>query len=513
MEHEDHVRIPDRWARLRFAIIGHLLASPPARRGDLRRALRALAAQTWRHPVTEAPVQFAFATIEEWFYRARGAQTDPVSVLRRQVRADRGTQPAINRRIAEVLAVQYRAHPGWSYQLHADNLGTCVRQDATLGPMPSYATVRRYLKAHGLTRRRVIRDAACPGAVRAQQAREHREVRSYEATHVHALWHLDFHVGTRKVLRPDGQWVVPRLLGVIDDHSRLICHAQWYGTVETTAALVHGLAQAILKRGLPRALLTDNGGPMTAAETVEGLAALGIVGDTTRAYSPEQNAKIEHFWTQVEGRLMAMLEGHPQPTLALLNEATLAWIEGEYHQRVHGETGATPFDRFLHAPSVGRPSPSSEALRRAFRMQVERRQRRSDGTFSLDGTRFEVPSRYGHLPVLTLRYARWDLSTVDLYDARHGTHLCAVRPLDKAANADRQRRVREALAPPGDATVPASVSAPQDVAPLLRELMARYAATGLPPAYLPRNSPPVTPESTDTPGTTAAVAPLAEEPR
>ena len=79
--------------------------------------------------------------------------------------------------------------------------------------------------------------------------------------------------------------MTPRLLGIIDDHSRLICHAQWYGTVETTEDLVHGLSQAILKRGLCRSLLTDNGGPMTATETVEGLATLGILGDTTRAYS------------------------------------------------------------------------------------------------------------------------------------------------------------------------------------------------------------------------------------
>ena len=53
----------DRWARLRFAIIGPLLAAPP-RRGQRDAALRALAAQTWRHPLTEQPVGFGFSTIE-----------------------------------------------------------------------------------------------------------------------------------------------------------------------------------------------------------------------------------------------------------------------------------------------------------------------------------------------------------------------------------------------------------------------------------------------------------------
>jgi hypothetical protein len=41
----------DRWARLRFAIIGPLLAAPPAK-GELQTALRELSARTWQHPVS-----------------------------------------------------------------------------------------------------------------------------------------------------------------------------------------------------------------------------------------------------------------------------------------------------------------------------------------------------------------------------------------------------------------------------------------------------------------------------
>jgi hypothetical protein len=38
-----HGNDPDRWARLRFAVIGPLLAAPPER-GELQQALRALSA-------------------------------------------------------------------------------------------------------------------------------------------------------------------------------------------------------------------------------------------------------------------------------------------------------------------------------------------------------------------------------------------------------------------------------------------------------------------------------------
>ncbi len=50
---EDDLPQRDRWARLRFAIIGPLLAAPPAA-GELHEELTVLAAKTWRHPFHRA---------------------------------------------------------------------------------------------------------------------------------------------------------------------------------------------------------------------------------------------------------------------------------------------------------------------------------------------------------------------------------------------------------------------------------------------------------------------------
>ena len=71
-----------------------------------------------------------------------------------------------------------------------------------------------------------------------------------------------------------------------------------------------------------------------------------------------------------------------------------------------------------------------------------RRQRRSDGTVSVEGRRFEVPSRYRHLDRLAVRWASWDLSHVSLVDDRTGTVLCRLFPLDRTQNADGARRAR-----------------------------------------------------------------------
>ena len=146
---------------------------------------------------------------------------------------------------------------------------------------------------------------------------------------------------------------------------------------------------------------------------------------------------------------------------------------------MHSEIGTTPLARYLAGPTVRRDCPSAAELAAAFRIEVVRRQRRSDGTVSLEGTRFEIPAPYRHLPLVHLRYPRWNLARVDLIDPRTGVILCPVRPLDKSANANAQRR---RLAP---AAIDRSVCPPSGIAPLLRQLLADYAATGLPPAYLP----------------------------
>lgn len=344
-------------------------------------------------------------------------------------------------------------------------------------PMPGYATVRRFMQGQGLLRakRRLVGKGSASDLTP-------RETRSYEVAYVNALWHYDFHVGKRQILLPSGEYKTPYLLGILDDCSRLCCHAQWYTDHENTEDLLHGFRQAIQKRGLPRSTLSDNGAPMVAAETVQGCERLGIVQYLTLPHSPEQNGKQEHFWTLVEGRLMAMLEGEPVLTLELLNTATQAWVEQEYHRTVHSELGKTPLQRYLEGPDVGRPSPSSETLRRAFRMEVSRMQRRSDGTVTVEGVRFEIPSAYRALVRVRLRVARWDLSSVDLVDKRSGVHLATLLPLDKVKNADRARRV---LATGAASSTPQGE--PPGIAPLLRELMADYAATGLPPAYLPKS--------------------------
>jgi transposase InsO family protein len=474
---------PDCWARLRFAIIGPLLAAPP-QPGALRKALEHLAKHSWKHPINGTAMRFSYATVERWYYLARGAE-DPVAALRRRRRDDAGRARRLSAAVIQSLQAQYREHPGWTVQLHYDNLVALSEHDDALRPMPSYGTLRRYLKAQGYHRKRRPKRET-PGARQAEHRLEKLEVRSYEAEYVHSLWHADFHHGSRRVLTSSGRWITPLLLGIIDDHSRLVCHLQWY-LDETAETLVHGLCQAFQKRALPRALMSDNGAAMQAEEFRCGLHTLGILHETTLPYSPYQNAKQETFWATLEGRLMAMLEGVADLTLDRLNEITQVWVEQEYHQNRHAEIGMSPLRRYLDATCVGRDCPDSATLQRAFRCTLTRRQRRSDGTISLAGKRFEIPSRYRHIERPQVRYARWDLRAVELIDPQTLVSLCPLYPLDKTANASGQRRALEPVDKKEHPTTPSRTGG--ELPPLLRKLLADYAATGRPPAYLPKSPP------------------------
>jgi len=178
---------------------------------------------------------------------------------------------------------------------------------------------------------------------------------------------------------------------------------------------------------------------------------------------------------------MPMLDGVQELTLKSLNDATLAWVEGEYNHRLHRELGCSPVHRLVNTKSVARPVPQSDVIRRAFRRTITRSQRQSDGTVSVTGRRFEVPSRFRTLETVTLRYAAWDLTTVELVDPHTHVPLCTLLPLDKQRNAESGRRALENIEVETSGQSHRAVG----VAPLLQKHIEQQQALGTPPAYLP----------------------------
>jgi transposase InsO family protein len=474
----------EKWARFRFSVIGGLLVRPMGK-GDLRPAIEALAEKSWIHPTqSDQALRLGFSTIERWYYRALKA-ANPFEALGRRTNQALREHPSLGPELFVALQESYRLHRGWTYKLHYENLVPLVSARPELGPLPTYHTVRRIMKKYGWYRDRKRFRNPTPGQQRAMDRLDTREVRSYEASHVHQLWHTDFHSGSLPIQTPQGTKEYPRLCAILDDASRLCCHAQWY-LAETAENLYHALMQAFFKRGIPKSLMSDNGGAMTAEEITDGLARIGVVHELILPYSPYQNGKQEHFWAVVESQLLPMIELVKPLTLDFLNRATQAWVEESYNRTVHASLGMSPLDRLIKGPELSRQAPDAAALRFAFTQRQVRTLRRSDGTCSVEGIRFEVPSRFLELRTLTLRYQRWNLADVLLVDHRTSTILARLDPLDKKANANGLRRTRRPLLPPASPDA-ADPEHRDPLPPLMRQLLADYASTGLPPAYIPKD--------------------------
>ena len=447
--------IHQKTAELRFAVIGELLRSPLSK-GELRSRIKSLSEKTWLDPRTQQATKYGYATIERWYYRARKSDS-PFQELMLKKRTDDGQAKIFDESMIKFFEEQYQQHPGWSVKLHYENF------EAWLGAsksMPCYSSTRRLFLKQGWVRSR---------------APITKEKKSFEVGFAGGLWHLDFHHARRMVLLPNGRQVVPICLAIMDDCTRLCCHIQWF-IHETAEVLVHGFMQALLKRGLPRALMSDNGAAMVSAEFTQGLLRLGIQHDLTMPYSPYQNGKQEKFWRTLEGRLMALTENDKALTIDKLNHLTLIWVEQQYNFAVHSELKQSPVTKWLDSTKVIRPSPPLAELKQCFRREIIRKVRRNDATFTIDGTRFEIiPLAYRSQTKLHLHYAKWDLTNVDIVDPKTKVILTSVYPIDLKANSNRDRQIVSSLKKDMTPEPP----------PLLQKMLAEFNVTGVPPAYIP----------------------------
>ena len=293
----------------RYGIISELLSRPPDK-GELAARLREIADKSYTQPWNNEVVNISVRTLERWYSSAR-KNTRPSEILQPKLRIDRGEYRSLTDEHKSFLSDLRLKYPFWSIQLMYDNfiLIPCEIK------FPSYSTVLRYFHQLGFYSNKTN-----------GRKNKGREVRSFEVEYVGQMWHMDFHKSRRMIVDENGEFKTPICMAIIDDKSRLVCHAQWFVN-ETAEVLVHGFIQAILKRGLPRTFYSDNGSAMKAEEFKAGLEFLDIKQEKTLPYSPYMNGKQESFWQPLEGRLMKMLPKQKRITLDILNTVTQAWIE------------------------------------------------------------------------------------------------------------------------------------------------------------------------------------------
>ena len=194
--------------------------------------------------------------------------------------------------------------------------------------------------------------------------------------------------------------------------------------------------EAIRRRGVPRKLYTDQGGPFINDHTRVICANLGIRLLHAKPYHAWSKGKIERFFHTVQQDFEATLAparpeaGQPGGT----QRAAGRLAAKVYHVRHHEGIGMSPQERFARGSAQVRPLDPHLDLERLFYAEVFRLVRK-DGTVRLDNHLYEVDLALRGLEV-RLRFDPWSLARVEV-DYR-GQSFGLARKVDRHLNSQLQ---------------------------------------------------------------------------
>jgi transposase InsO family protein len=350
-------------ATFRFGVIhdlvGHVELSP----GEQERLLREKCDRKWVIPFSDK-TRITRSTILRWvkLYKDSGSKLE---ALTNHDRCDQGKSRVIDEETGLALIRLRDELPKATTARLLKEMNT--RRLVSPGLALTPATVYRFLLHNGL--------------MKATQAIP-EDRRRFEAELPNDLWQSDCMHGP--VVEHECKKRKTYLLAFIDDHSRLVPHACFYLS-ESLECYLKALEEALLTRGLPRRIYTDNGSAFRSHHLDHVTASLGIALLHARPYKPQGKGKIERFFRTVRGDFLTGFKGN---TLLELNQALWIWLNEVYHQRRHSSTGETPFARFTSKMECLREAPAN--LRDYFRKTARRRVAK-DRTVSLGGRIFEAP--------------------------------------------------------------------------------------------------------------------------
>ena len=246
----------------------------------------------------------------------------------------------------------------------------------------------------------------------------------FERKRRNGLWQADIKYGP--VLDINGAKKKTYLLAIIDDKTRMVMHAEFYGN-QRLPILEDCFRKALLKFGKPSDILVDNGKIFVSKWFKLACVRLGVRHITAKPYAAQTKGKIEKY-NQAVGRFLNEFGLEPTKTLPELNRKFSIWLDEGYTHDTHeslaieerdphtGETmrkrGRTPYQAYTGDPAKVRYISSLEC-RDAFLWEEQRMVDKS-GCVKLAGVLFDVGVALIRRRV-DLRYDPFDLSVVEVW--------------------------------------------------------------------------------------------------
>jgi putative transposase len=350
-------------AVFRYGIISELVNARDMVRGEQERLIRERCARKWTIPHS-GKTRIGRSSILNWIRAYKESNRD-IKSLHPKGRADKGKSRALDEETVLSLARLRKEMPKATVPMLIGEIGR--RNILAPGIRLKETTVYRFLNSRGLMK----------------QMEKPEDRRKFEASGPNELWQSDVMHGPEVYV--DGKKRKSYLIAIIDDHSRLIPHAEFYLS-EGLDFYLDALEQAFLKRGLPRKLYVDNGPAFRSRQLEYITASLGVALIHARPYKPQGKGKIERWFGVVRTKILYYVRDTPK--LWQLNEWLAGWLEEEYHAKRHSSTGQSPFQRFTADMECIRPAPDN--LSDYFR-KVARRKVAKDRSVIFEGRLYEAP--------------------------------------------------------------------------------------------------------------------------
>ena len=350
-------------AVFRFGVISDFVTAAQMSRAEKRRLMRDKCARKWQIPFSEK-TRLSMGSINRWCRLYKDSNGDLKS-LQPKDRCDQGKSRAMDEDTCLSLIGLKLETPALTVPQLIEQMNRQNR--VSPGIVLNNSTVYRFLHQQNLAQLPIKKPV---------------DRRKFEAELPNDLWQSDVMHGPK--VDVNGKMRKSYLIAVIDDHSRLIAHGQFYLS-EALHSYLQAFENALAKRGLPRKLYVDNGAAFRSRHLEYICASLAIALIHSKPYQPQGRGKIERFFRTVRGQFLTGFKGQ---TLNELNEAFDGWLSNIYHQRKHSSTKQTPIERFAVNLQCLRAAPDN--LHDYFRI-VARRKVNKDRSITLNGRLYEAP--------------------------------------------------------------------------------------------------------------------------
>jgi transposase InsO family protein len=350
-------------ALFRLSVLGPLTSRIDLSRGEIKSIINQQAQKAYDIPNSKR-TKISHRTIEKWYYQWKKFGVESLENKPKSNKGETRLSIAVQNRILELK----KDHMGRS-------IAMIIKMLYQEGHVAAHSTVHRFLKANQLSSR-VLSDAPTI------------ERRKFEAKHANDIWYSDVMHGP--VINEQGKERKLYLVSLMDDASRLITHSSFCFD-ESANSIEYVLQQAILKRGIPKRLIVDNGAAYIAKTLKSICARLGIHLIYCRPYEPEGKGKIERWHRTIREQFIQELS--PQiNTQYEINSHLWAWINEYYHKSPHkGLNGQSPLTRYSQDLEViqSMKMPIGE-FEKIFYHRIKRKVNK-DATISINRQLYEVP--------------------------------------------------------------------------------------------------------------------------